>query len=59
MGDANALDPTITPFNFCIPAIFGVMGHFVFLVLPEPQTLWVDADGDDAELRLDVVDAGG
>ena len=44
MSDANALHPSITPFDFCVPTIHGIVGHFILFVLAKANPLWVDAN---------------
>jgi hypothetical protein len=35
-------NPSITAFNFCVPAVSGVVSHFIASVLPEPDTRWMN-----------------
>ena len=42
--EANTLDPTVRALDFSVPAVGGVVRHFVLQVLTEAQTRGVDTD---------------
>ena len=42
VGNANTFHPPITAVQFCVPAIDGVMGHFVLFVLSESDFLSIN-----------------
>lgn len=37
---ASYFDPTIRSFNFGIPTVLGIMGHFIISVLSESNGFW-------------------
>jgi len=43
---SNDLNPLIRAFDFSIPAVVGIMGHLLGLVLAEADGLGFDATGD-------------
>lgn len=47
---ANTLDPAIGGLNLGVPAVSGIVGHFVGHVLTEAQTLRIDANFDEEEV---------
>ena len=44
VGNSYTLNPTVAAFNFSIPAIHGVVCHFVLLMLTESEAFGVNAD---------------
>ena len=42
----NKLLTYIWCFALCIPAVFGVVCHFIAHVLTEPQPLWIDSNSN-------------
>jgi len=46
VGNAYAFNPAIAAFNFSVPTINGIVGHFILFVLSKANAGWVDANID-------------
>ena len=51
VSNANTFHPTVAALNFSVPAIHGIVGHFIGFVLPETDTLRVDANVREEAVR--------
>ena len=66
VGDSNNLDPAIADVGFGIPAVAGVVGHFIGPVLAEPNAVRVQTHLGEVQVhsahevgqRLVVDDSG-